>query len=155
MLNIQSILDNRWLQKTILPIAIVNTIQSYSLTRKEFSIIQETINENNDFFKSIATLGFAPKTMFSMSSILPYDNELTIEDIQTIAQKTIIGVILQYVKDENLLGIVNVDCKIDKKFIVTTIQPVTLKVLLLDIHDFAISLLLTAVTASICYAIFQ
>ena len=151
-----NLFDNRYAQKILLPIALYNMILSWLRIRKEHQVLIDTINENDDFFNSIATLGFKPtKTLPTLVSIMPFDKQMTLEDIEGIATKTIIAVILKFVKDENLLGVVHVDCKIEKSFVVTTLQPTSLKLFLIDLVDFAISTSVTLLAVAAYFILFN
>lgn len=150
----EDMLDNRFVQKAIVLIALYNLLRSYRTSRKEWSIIKETINENDDFFNALATLGFvaSPRTL-SLVSVQPYSEEYTFEQVRKIASTTVIAVIMKYVKSENLLGIIHVDCDIKpNNMIVTTISPNTSSILAADIFDFLWSVSLTATCVSLFYA---
>jgi hypothetical protein len=142
--TIHKILDNRWVQRIVLPIAIFNFCRSFIRVKKEQKILREVINNNDEFFKALGQLGFKPDGHFGeLISIQPFEPGLKLEDINAIAQKTIIGVITKFVKDENLLGIINVDCRLDKQNVLTTIRPTTTPVLLGDLYDAFIASLVT------------
>lgn len=144
MSKIDKILDNRWVQRFIFPIAIYHIIQSYIRIKAEGKILKEIINSNEDFFKALGQLGFIPNGHFDeLISIQPFEPGLDLNDINSIAQKTILGVIKKFVQDENLLGIINVECRLHKQNVITTIRPASLPVLSGDIYDALIALSVT------------
>ena len=124
---IKNIFDNRIIQIILLPIAIYNLLQSYLLLRKEGSLVIEVINENEEFFKAMATMNFSPddKIPYALSSTMQVDKIFTLEDIQSIAKETIIKTIMEFVKSEELLGIVLVKCLFtsNKEEVKIIIQP--------------------------------
>lgn len=109
---IKNLLDNRFLQILFLPIGLYNLYTSYSLLRKEAKLLEDVINENDEFFTAIATMNFAPdnEIPFALSSSMNVDSVFTIDDIQDIVKETIIKTIMEFVKDESLLGIIIVKC---------------------------------------------
>lgn len=116
-MKFNDLLDNRIAQILLLPLAIYNLIQSYLLMKKEGKLFEEVINENDEFFSAMATMNFSPddKIPFALSSIMPYEKIFTLEEIQEIANETIIKTIIKYVNDETLFGIVLVKCMFAEK----------------------------------------
>lgn len=140
----RNLLDNRYYSILFLPFAIWNTISSYRLMKKELNLLIEIINSNDDFFKALGTLGFYPsKNRLYFETNLKVDEHLGNEEVSKIANTTIIAVIMNYVKNESLLGVVNVDCGFKKKDEVKVIlRPSTLKLFYNDCFDLCISLLI-------------
>lgn len=153
--KLNQVLDNRWIQRLIFPIAIYHIIQSYVRIRQENKLLQQTINDNDEFFKAIGQLGFKPDGYLGeLISIQKFEPGLKLEDINGIAQKTILGVVKKFVQDENLLGIIMVDCRLDKQHVVTTIRPTTIPVLLGDLYDAIISFFIIVAIILFCYKLF-
>lgn len=149
-------MDNRNVQRIIIFISLWNLYSSYNKSKKEWAILKEIIIKNDDFFKALATLGFEAKPgIFSLISIMPYSEEYSIEDIKKTANITIIGTIMKYVKDENLLGIIHVDCdvQVEKNMIVTTITPTTGSILAADIYDACWSVAITTGSILLFFAV--
>ena len=154
-MHISDVLDNRWFQRFLFPIAIYNLCKSVVLTKKEFDFIKDSINTNDEFFKSIATLGFVPNGWLpELKSVMPIQDELSIDEVHDIAKKNIIAVIMHYVKSEQLLGVITVKCEIVKSNVVVLIQPKSLQLLLIDVYDSVISLSVSAAIALIAYFVF-
>lgn len=143
--DVSSIFDNRWFQRFVLPVAIWNTCKSWRLVNKEASILKDTINSNQDFYHSIGTLGFAPDRFGSLTAKMKYDPTLTLQNVKEIADKMIIAVIIKFVKDENLLGVIYTDCDLEGDQVVASIRPSTLPVLYGDLFDLAISTIVTMI----------
>lgn len=150
-----SIIDNRYFQRVFLPLSIVNLFRSYRSVRKEWRILKEVINSNDSFYEALATLGFTPMSKtFGLVSIMPNSQEYSTEHIKNIASTTIISVIMKFVKDENLLGIIHVDCDVrPNNMIVTTIRPSSMNILLSDAYDFSWSILITNTIIGLIYLI--
>jgi hypothetical protein len=148
---IENFTDSRIFNKVFLPLTIYNIIYSFIIFYKEKKLLETVINENSDFFKALATLNFRPN-IFGLVSVMPYEPQMTIEDIYDIANKTVIGIILKYVNDENLLGIVYVDCKLVKTNVVTAINPVSLKLLIVDLYDmiWSASITIIVIISALC-----
>jgi hypothetical protein len=145
----ENLLDNRYLCKILLPLSIVNVFRSIYMTKREFAIIVESINSNDEFFKSIATLGFIPQKFIpELIAVLPKDPALTLEEVSDIAKTNIIAIIMQFVKSEQLLGIITVSCEIVRTNVVIAIRPQHLPIVFQDLHDFAISLCITILAAA-------
>lgn len=143
MLN--KILDNRFIQIAILPIAIWNTFSSYRKTRKEWNLFKDTINSNDQFFKSLATLGFTPKT-FMLETIKEIGEFQTEDEVKEIANRTIINIIMSYVKDEQLLGIISLICvMLNRHEVKVSIIPSTYAIYLNDRYDLKISLIIWSI----------
>lgn len=150
----KTIFDNRWFQRLLLPVAIFNMLASFTLTMKEFRLIKESINSNDEFYKAIATLGFSPnKWLPELVSILPIQDKLTIDEVRDIANTNIIAIILQFVKSEQLLGIITVKCDIIKNNVVIFIQPKTLQILIIDIYDTIVAIMFTAIISALVYVL--
>lgn len=149
---IQKLFDNRYVAKMLIPVSIINLMMSYMSVRKEWRIIIDVVNSNNSFFSALATMGFKkPPTGLMLVSRVPFEHGLTLTEINEIAQKTIIGTVLQFVKDEELLGVVTVDCDIDRKHVIVSLQPATTKIFLGDMFDFLISILTTSIISILLY----
>ena len=141
---IDSILDNRWVQRIIVFVAMINLFRSTRKVMNEFKYIKESLNANDAFFGAIATMGFVPRKWFpELITILPIDDGLTLEEVKDIANKNMIAVILNYVKDEQLLGVLTVKCEVVKKRVILTIHPSSLQMMFSDIVDFFISIIVT------------
>jgi len=132
--------NSRWLQRLILPLCIYNTINSYILVRKESAILKSVINDNNDFFSALGHIGFRPFGRFGqLTTEMPYEKGLTIEQINEIANKTIIGVVMRWVEGENLFGVIFCNCQLDGESVRATISPSNLPVLVRDSTDLLIA----------------
>ena len=137
------------MMQILLPIiGLYNLIQSRILFRKEGLLLQEVINENDDFFTAMATMNFAPddKIPFALSSTLEVNKIFTLDDIQSIAKETIIKTIMEFVRDEELLGIVLIKCMFtkNKEEVKIIMQPSHYQIYLNDLKDFKQSLILYA-----------
>ena len=126
-LSFKSIFDNRIVQILIPFIAMYNLFNSYIIFRKEGKLMQNVINENDEFFTAMATMNFSPdeEIPFALTSKMEVNSIFTLEDIQSIARETIIKTVMEFVKSEELLGIVLVKCLFtdDKKHVQITLQP--------------------------------
>lgn len=139
-------LDNRLINKIFLPFALINIFRSSLRLYKEKKIITEVINSNDDFFKALVTLNFsAIGILGQLVSTMPHDNTLTPEDRLSIINKTIIGVIMKFVNDENLLGILYIDCIQDSKKVIVSLNPVSMKLIKIDVIDLLYSMFVTAI----------
>lgn len=138
---IKKILDNRYFSIALLPLAIYNAITSFLTLKKEWKILIDTINDNDDFFKALGTLGFYPKkNRYYFETKMEADKHLSSDEINKIANTTIISIIMNYLKSESLLGIVYIECLFTKRGEVNVIlRPSTLKLFYNDVFDFFIS----------------
>lgn len=96
-------------------------------------------------------MNFKPSVFGQFIAALPYDKGLSPEDIIDIANKTVIAIVLKYVKDENLLGIIKVDCDIVKNHVIVSIKPVHLSLVLIDAVDLIIALIFNTIIALAIY----
>ena len=111
-------------------------MDSYFKLRIEWRAFKESINLNDDFFKVLATLGYTPKGNFSLEVIKEVDRRYDSEQIQEIAKKNLIVSILEYVKDEQLLGVIQLVCTMKSRSEVrVTILPTSYSVYLNDRLD--------------------
>jgi hypothetical protein len=132
-----------------LPIALINTYSTYKLVKQEAKLLEDTINSNNDFFTAIATMNFAPDEDHagSLTSIMEVDEVFSIQDIQEIAKETIIKTIMNFVKDEELLGIVVISCNFvdDNSKVKITLSPAHREMFENDKADLYQSIKLTSI----------
>lgn len=146
---IYTLLDNRLLCRLVFILPIINCVRSITLTFKEKRIIQDTINSNDEFFKALATMNFVPhgRLFDRLRSIMPHENLYSYAERVEIINKTIIKTIMKYVQDENLLGVLTIDCRETRKGLMVTINPRSYVMLVNDLIDLAISLIpLTTIT---------
>lgn len=152
-------LDNRFIQILVLPISLYNTYHTYRYMLKEDAIFRQTINENDAFFKAIGTMGFIPdeKHSYILKSKMPVDKIFSLQDVQNIANETIIKAIMEYVKDESLLGIVLVKCDFSatNSEVDISIQPAHYDMYINDKKDLMQSLKLTGLFLLIASTIFS
>lgn len=137
----EKINDNRYFSIALLPLSIYQTIKSYNRSKKEYKFLVETINSNDDFMKALGTLGFYPvENKLFFESVMPFDKSLSNEEIHKIASTSVISLIMNYVKNESLLGVVNVDCMLkDTENVKIILRPATYKLYLNDYLDSVIS----------------
>lgn len=155
MKTLYKLLDNPRFVMFFLPISIWFVIQSYFENRKQFNILKDVLNKNDDFFKALTYYNFTPNGIYTLSSSFQTDLELTDEEIYDIANKQIILTIKNFVKDELLFNIIKVDAyKTDYNKIQIDINTASKKLLLLDIKTLCYSLLINTAIFLIALFIF-
>lgn len=136
------------------PLAMYYFIVTLFKFRNEHLLIKETLNKNDSFFKALMTLDFKghkwlPSVFYAT---LPVDEALSEIDVKDIAQRQIINVVLQYVKNENLLSVMLVYTEIQNDQVLFMIKPATTDIFLRNALEFGLSFLIWSI-AVISYCI--
>ena len=108
-----------------LPLSLYFLIVSAFQYRREHLKIKEAILQNEAFFKALMTLNFIGNKYVPsyFKAIMPVDENLSETDVQDIAQREIINVVLKFVKSEDLLRYLSVDTKILSGNVVFELKP--------------------------------
>lgn len=145
---LKRIRDNRYAQVFILPLCIYNLLHSLYIVVKQSNIFKTVINENNDFFTSLVTMGITKdKVFFGYTAKYKYDENLFTDSqmILDTAREKIIDVVMNYVKDDNLLGVIQVGVDIVGDQVVMYIRPSQWKLFKQDFRDLIRSIIIWAV----------
>lgn len=139
-----------------LPLAMYYFIVTSLKFRKEHLLIKETLNKNDSFFKALMTLDFKghqwlPSVFYAT---LPVDEALSENDVKDIAQRQIINVVLQYVKNENLLSVMLVYTEIQNGQVLFMIKPATTDLFLRNALEFALSCIVWSILVASYFIIF-
>lgn len=148
---LKSIRDNRYVQVLFLPVGIYNILHSIYYTKKQSEILKEVINENDDFFKTLVTMGITKDRYFyGYTAKYQYDGELFTDTqmILDVAQEKILEVITKYVRDDNLLGIIKVGVDIVDDEVVMHIKPTHWNVFKYDLWNLVKGLVIWGVVTS-------
>ena len=98
----------------LLPIAIYNLITSYLELLKQHKIIKEVINQNENFYKVLQTLGFTGNKFHGLVTTFETNLEMSEEEIYDLANKQIILAVRNYLVDEMLFNVVKVEAYFSK-----------------------------------------
>lgn len=122
---------------------IINLYNNIVMVLKERKIFIDELNNNDAFFTSIATLGFLPHKYIKgvFYNKFPFEPGLTLGEIQDISKRSIIGVVMQFAKDHDLLGIIMVESDIVGNSVITVIRPATLPTIKINLIDLLYSLI--------------
>lgn len=141
--------DNRYAQVILFPLCFYNTMHSLYIVVKQSQIFKSVINENDDFFKSLITMGITKDNFFyGYTAKYKYDETLFTDPqmILETAREKIIDVVMNYVKDDNLLGVIQVGVDIVGDHVIMYIRPSQWKLFKQDFRDMVRSIAIWTIT---------
>ncbi|BBI90435.1 hypothetical protein HYO65_gp043 [Tenacibaculum phage PTm1] len=140
----RKILENSFLSILILPLSLfyfIYTAYNYYIEHKRF---KKVINKNEAFTMALMTLDFKghkylPSYFYCEKDV---DENLSLVEVQDIAQKQVIQVILKYLKTEDMLSILTVDTEVHDGKVLFSIQPASLQITILNAWNLIKSIML-------------
>lgn len=149
----KKILESTMFSILFLPVALWYFVLSAINFVQEHIKIKNTINNNDAFTNALITLDFtASKYIPSLFiAILDVDPTLSESEIQVLAEREIISVIVNFIKSEDLLQYIVVDTEKVNNKVVFTIKPATMDIAARNLNLLLLSSILYGAIGTLLY----